>query len=193
MPKNPVPAEASRLGDIAAFVAEVKTGSFTAAAALLGLSRSAVGKSVVRLEARLSTRLLHRTTRSLSLTDEGRCVYERWQQILAELQEVEDSVALRRGQPSGTLRLTAPLSFGQRHILPLLDVYLKQWPQLRADIRFIDRYVDVVENSFDIAVRIGHGPEDSQLLTRTVAWQQYVTCAAPAISPIKARRKARRN
>jgi len=101
MPQNPVPAEVNRLGDILAFVAAVRTGSFTAAAASLGLSRSAIGKSVVRLETCLATRLLHRTTRRLSLIDEGRCAYERWQKILVELQEVEDSVALRRGQPSG--------------------------------------------------------------------------------------------
>lgn len=171
--------EPNRLGDITAFVAAVKTGSFTAAAATLGLTRSAVGKSVARLEARLQARLLHRTTRKLSLTDEGRAVYERWRQILEDLEEVEANMAARRGQPSGTLRLTAPLSFGQRHILPVLDHYLKQWPELRADIRFTDRYIDLVEEGFDIAVRIGAPREDAQLLTRTVAWQQFVTCAAP--------------
>lgn len=171
--------EANQLGDITTFVAVVKAGSFTAAAASLGLTRSAVGKSVARLEARLQTRLLHRTTRKLSLSDEGRAVYERWRQILEELEEIEASMAVRRGQPSGTLRLTAPLSFGQRHILPVLGQYLKQWPELQADIRFTDRFIDLVEEGFDIAVRIGEPREDTQLLTRTVAWQQFVTCASP--------------
>lgn len=171
--------EPNRLGDITAFVTAVRTGSFTAAAAALGLTRSAVGKSVARLEARLQARLLHRTTRKLSLTDEGRAVFERWRQILEDLDEVEANMAARRGQPSGTLRLTAPLSFGQRHILPVLGNYLKQWPDLRADIRFTDRFIDLVEEGFDIAVRIGPPREDAQLLTRTVAGQQFVTCASP--------------
>lgn len=171
--------ESNRLGDITAFVTAVKTGSFTAAATSLGLTRSAVGKSVARLEARLRTRLLQRTTRTLSLTDEGRAVYERWRQILEDLEEVEATMAARRGQPAGTLKLTAPLSFGQRHILPVLGFYMKQWPELRADVRFTDRFVDVVEEGFDIAVRIGTPKHDTQLLTRTVAWQQFVTCASP--------------
>lgn len=171
--------EPNRLGDITAFVFAVKTGSFTAAASALGLTRSAVGKSVARLESRMATRLLQRTTRTLSLTDDGRAVYERWRQILEDLEEVEATMAVRRGQPAGTLKLTAPLSFGQRHILPLLDHYMKQWPELRADVRFTDRFVDVVEEGFDIALRIGAPKDDTQLLTRTVAWQQFVTCASP--------------
>ncbi|HEK1766412.1 TPA: LysR family transcriptional regulator [Pseudomonas putida] len=171
--------EPNRFGDIAAFVSAVKVGSFTAAAASLGLTRSAVGKSIARLESRMAVRLLNRTTRKLSLTDEGQVAFERWRQILEDLDEVETTMAQRRGRPTGTLRLTAPLSFGQRHVLPILDVYLKQWPELRADIRFTDRFVDLVEEGVDVAVRIGAPKEDSQLLTRTVAWQQFVTCAAP--------------
>jgi DNA-binding transcriptional LysR family regulator len=171
--------EPNRLGDIVAFVTAVKTGSFTAAASSLGLTRSAVGKSVVRLEARLGARLLHRTTRKLSLTDEGGVVYERWRQILEDLDEVDATMAARRGQPTGTFKLTVPLSFGQRHILPVLDAYMKQWPELRADVRFTDRFIDLVEEGFDIAVRIGMPKDDTQLLTRTVGWQQFATCAAP--------------
>ncbi|MFM0172119.1 LysR family transcriptional regulator [Paraburkholderia sediminicola] len=171
--------EPNRFGDITAFVAAVKTGSFTAAAASLGLTRSAVGKSIVRLEARMDVRLLNRTTRKLSLTDEGLVVYERWRQILEDLEEVDATMALRRGKPTGTLKLTAPLSFGQRHILPLLDAYLKQWPELRADIWFTDRFADLIAEGFDIAVRIGAPKDDSQLLTRTIGWQQFVTCASP--------------
>jgi DNA-binding transcriptional LysR family regulator len=159
--------EPNRFGDIAAFVSAVKAGSFTAAAASLGLTRSAVGKSIARLEARMAVRLLNRTTRKLSLTDEGLVAFERWRQILDDLDEVESTMAQRRGKPTGTLRLTAPLSLGQRHVLPILDAYLKQWPDLRADIRFTDRFVDLVEEGVDVAVRIGAPKEDSQLLTRT--------------------------
>lgn len=171
--------EPGRLGDMVAFVAAVRTGSFTAAASSLNVTRSAVGKSVVRLEAPLGARLLNRTTRKLSLTDEGRVAYERWRQILDDLDEVEATMAARRGQPSGTLRLTAPLSFGQRHILPVLDAYMTQWPALRADVKFTDRFIDLIEEGFDIAVRIGAPGEVAQLLTRTIGWQQFATCAAP--------------
>ncbi|BDB30296.1 MULTISPECIES: LysR family transcriptional regulator [Cupriavidus] len=171
--------EPNRFGDIAAFVAAVKAGSFTAAADSLSLTRSAIGKSIVRLEGRLGVRLLNRTTRKLSLTDEGLVVYERWRQILEDLEEVDATMALRRGRPTGTLKLTAPLSFGQRHILPVLDAYLKQWPELRADISFTDRFVDLIEEGFDIAIRIGIPKDDSQILTRTIAEQQFLTCASP--------------
>lgn len=171
--------EPNRFGDITAFVAAVKAGSFTAAAASLGLTRSAVGKSIVRLEARMGTRLLHRTTRKLSLTDEGLVVYERWSQILSELEEVDACMALRRAAPTGTLRLTAPLSFGQRHVLPLLDGFLKQWPELRADIWFTDRFVDLIDEGIDVAIRIGGLKDDSRILTRTIGWQQFATCASP--------------
>lgn len=172
--------EANRFADITAFVGAVKSGSFTAAAASLGLTRSAVGKSIVRLEVRMGTRLLNRTTRKLSLTDEGQVAYERWRQILEDLDEVDATMALRRGRPTGTFKLTAPLSFGQRHVLPILDVYLKQWPELRADVWFTDRFVDLVEEGVDVAIRIGVPKDDSQLLTRTVGWQQFATCASPS-------------
>ncbi|WP_020653058.1 LysR family transcriptional regulator [Massilia niastensis] len=171
--------EPHRLGDIAAFVTAVKAGSFTAAADVLGVTRSAIGKSIVRLESWFGVRLLNRTTRSLSLTDEGKLVVERYRQVLEDLDEIDATIAQRRARPTGTLRLTAPLSFGQRHILPLLDAYLKQWPELRADIALTDRFIDLVEEGFDIAIRIAAPRDDTQLLTRTIARQQFITCAAP--------------
>ncbi|MEX3959766.1 LysR substrate-binding domain-containing protein [Trinickia sp. EG282A] len=171
--------ETNRLGDIAAFVAAVKAGSFTAGADTLGLTRSAVGKSIGRLEAQLGVRLLNRTTRQLSLTDDGRIVFDRCRQILDDLDDMEAAIATRRGKPSGTLKLTAPISFGQRHVLPIVDEYLKQWPDLRADIWFTDRFVDLIEEGFDIAIRVGEPQDDSQIMTRTIATQQFITCASP--------------
>jgi DNA-binding transcriptional LysR family regulator len=172
--------EYNRLGDISAFLASVKTGSFTAAATSLGLTRSAIGKSIARLESRMGLRLLNRTTRKLSLTDEGVVVYDRWRQILEDLEEVDAAMAQRKNEPTGTLRLTAPLSFGQRHILPVIDTFLKQWPALRADILFNDRFVDLIEEGIDVAIRIGGLKDDSLILSRTIGWQQFVTCASPA-------------
>ncbi|SAL05319.1 LysR family transcriptional regulator [Caballeronia calidae] len=171
--------ESNRLGDIAAFVAAVRAGSFTAGANTLGLTRSAVGKSIGRLEAQLGVRLLNRTTRQLSLTDDGRIVFERCRQILDDLDDMEAAIATRRGKPSGTLKLTAPISFGQRYVLPVVDKYLKQWPDLRADIWFTDRFVDLIEEGFDIAIRVGEPQDDSQIMTRTIASQQFITCASP--------------
>lgn len=171
--------EINSIGDIAAFVAAVKAGSYTHAAGSLGLTRSAIGKSIVRLETRMGVRLLNRTTRSLSLTDEGRIMFERCRQILDDLEEVDAAMAMRRGKPTGTLRLSAPLSFGQHHILPILDVYLKKWPELRAEVSFSDRFVDLIEEGFDIAIRIGEPRDDSRILTRTIASQHIVTCASP--------------
>lgn len=172
--------ELNKIGDIAAFVAAVTTGSFTNAAKTTGLTRSAVGKSIVRLEARFGVRLLNRTTRRLSLTDEGAIMFERCRQILEDLDEVDELMATRRLKPTGTLKLTAPLSFGQRHVLPVLDAFLGQWPELQANISFTDRYVDLIEEGFDMAIRIGEPKDDSQIMTRTLAWQHMLTCASPA-------------
>ncbi|MGO3532881.1 LysR family transcriptional regulator, partial [Pseudomonas helleri] len=104
--------ELHNLNDIAAFVSSVNAGSFTAAAKQLGLTRSAVGKSIVRLEARLQVRLLNRTTRSLSMTDDGQVLYERCVGVLQDLDDVEDALAFRRSTPSGRLRMSLPVALG---------------------------------------------------------------------------------
>lgn len=171
--------ELNRIGDIAAFVAAVDAGSYTKAAVYLGITRSAVGKCIIRLENRFGVRLLNRTSRQLNLTDEGRMMYERCQQILEDLEEVDNLMEQRSAAPSGTLRLTAPLSFGHRHLLPVLEDFLADWPTLRADVAFTDRYVDVAEEGFDIAIRIGETREDPRIMTRTIARQQMITCASP--------------
>ncbi|MBZ9557323.1 LysR family transcriptional regulator [Halomonas coralii] len=171
--------EINRISDIAAFVAAVKAGSYTQAARSVGITRSAIGKAIVRLEARLGVRLLHRTTRRLSLTEEGRILYDRCQQILDDLEEVDEIMASRRVTPSGILKLTAPLSFGQRHVLPLLHRFQSRWPAIQANLSFTDRYVDLIEEGYDIAVRIGEPQVDSRIITRTVAWQHMLTCASP--------------
>ncbi|WP_343698991.1 LysR family transcriptional regulator [Caulobacter sp.] len=172
--------ELRNFGDMAAFVAAVRTGSYTKAGAQLGLSRSAVGKSIVRLEERLGARLLNRTTRSLSLTDDGQLVFERCRQILEDLEEVDASLAERRATPTGVLKLTVPISFGQRRLLPVLDAYLRRWPGLKAEVAFTDRFADIIDEGFDLAVRIGDDHSDSRFLTRSIGTQQFVVCGAPA-------------
>lgn len=172
--------EINRISDISAFVAAVNAGSYTQAARTLGITRSAVGKSVVRLEERLSVRLLHRTTRTLRLTEEGKILFDYCRQILDDLDEIDQVMAIRRRCPTGVLKLTAPHSLGHQYILPVLNSFLGKWPALKAQVAFTDRFVDLIEEGFDLAIRVGHPAEDSQLLTRTIATQTMQTCAAPA-------------
>lgn len=168
-----------RMGDIIAFVRTADARSFTVAAEQLGLSRSAVGKRIVRLEERLGLRLLHRTTRSVSLSDEGAAFYERCQRILGDLDEAEAMMATRKEEPRGKLRLDVPVSFGRLHVLPILHRFMSEWPELVVNVSFNDRYVDLIEEGIDLAIRIG-GAEDSRLIARTLAPHRLVTCATPA-------------
>ncbi|MBB4465049.1 DNA-binding transcriptional LysR family regulator [Rhizobium leguminosarum] len=121
----------TNLNDILIFMAVVDAGSFIAGGQAMGLSRSAAGKAVIRLEDRLGARLLNRTTRTLSLTDEGRMFYERGLQILTSVDEAEASVAGQNSTPRGVLRLTVPDAFGRLVMLPLLKKYLRAWPHRR--------------------------------------------------------------
>lgn len=171
--------EIHNINDIAAFVSSVNAGSFTAAAKHLGLTRSAVGKSVVRLETRLKVRLLNRTTRSLSLTDDGQILYERCIGILEDLDSVEDALALRRITPSGRLRISLPVAIGRIHVVPHIESCLREWPALSIDATFSDRLVDVIDEGYDLVMRIGPAKEDSSLLTRTIGLQKMITCASP--------------
>ncbi|AYW42084.1 LysR family transcriptional regulator [Pseudomonas aeruginosa] len=124
-------------------------------------------------------RLLHRTTRSVSLSDEGAAFYERCQRILADLDEAEAAMATRKDEPRGKLRLDVPVSFGRMHVLPILHRFMAEWPELVVNVSFTDRYVDLIEEGIDLAIRIG-GAEDSRLMTRTLAPHRLVTCATPA-------------
>lgn len=168
-----------RMGDIIAFVRAADARSFTVAAEKLGLSRSAVGKRIARLEERLGLRLLHRTTRSVSLSDESRAFYERCVRILADLDEAEAVMATRKEEPRGRLRLDVPVSFGRLHVLPILHHFMADWPELQVNVSFTDRYADLIEEGIDLAIRIG-GADDSRLMARTLARHRVVACATPA-------------
>lgn len=171
----------ANLNEILVFMAVVDEGSFIAGGTAMGLSRSAAGKAVNRLEERLGVRLLHRTTRALSLTDEGRVFYERGLQILAAVDEAESSVAVGAGggTPRGVLRLTLPDAYGRLVILPLLRRYLAAWPELQAEVSFTDRQADIVEEGFDLAIRIGEAPPDTRLVSRVLARYNALLCASP--------------
>ncbi|SEM51757.1 DNA-binding transcriptional regulator, LysR family [Stigmatella aurantiaca] len=170
----------TKLNDILAFMAVVDAGSFVAGGQALGLTRSAAGKAVARLEDRLGARLLNRTTRTLSLTDEGRVLYERGLQVLAAVDDAEASVAGPASTPRGLLRLTVPDAFGRLMVLPILKKYLAAWPGVQVEVSFTDRRADIIEEGFDLAVRIGGMSEDTRLVSRVVARFKALLCAAPS-------------
>lgn len=169
----------SHLTGITAFVSAVDQGSFTAAAAHMGLSKSAVAKSVARLEERLGVQLLNRTTRHHGLTDEGRAFYATCIRILSDLEAAETTLSARRKVASGTLRVSLPSSFGPRWVLPLMVDLLKNLPQLTLDARFTDQFVDLVGEEIDLAIRIGDMADDAGLMMRKIGVQTSVICAAP--------------
>ena len=167
-----------RITDMIAFVRVADARSFTIAAEQLGLSRSAVGKCVTRLEDQLGVRLLHRTTRSVTPTDEGEAFYGRCVRILADLEDAELAMVSRSQRPRGRLRLDLPVSFGRLHVLPLLHQFMATWPEVVVNVTFTDRYVDLIDEGVDVALRIG-GEDDSRLVARTLAPHCLVICASP--------------
>ncbi|WGF89228.1 LysR family transcriptional regulator [Marinivivus vitaminiproducens] len=170
----------ANLNDILVFMAVVDGGSFVAGGRATGMTRSAAGKAVGRLEDRLGARLLNRTTRALSLTDEGRAYYERGRDILQAVEDADASVAGRAGTPRGLLRLTLPAAYGRLVILPLIGRYLDDWPELQVEASMSDRPADIVEEGFDLAIRVGGAVSDSRLVSRVVARYGVKLVAAPS-------------
>ncbi|MEP8638790.1 LysR family transcriptional regulator [Enterobacter hormaechei] len=167
------------LKDIPVFVASVEAGSFAQAAVRLHLSRSAVGKSIARLEERLGVRLFHRTTRSQRLTDNGALFYERCLRALEEIRGAESQLETGKHQVSGRLRVAVPVLFGRQCIAPLLIELAQEQPGLELEMSFSDRVVDLVEEGFDMAVRNGALADSSVLVARRLGEHRMVLCAAP--------------
>ena len=167
-----------RLDEINAFVGVAEARSFTQAARRMGVSSAQVSKLVARLENRLHARLLNRTTRDVSLTDTGRAYLERARQVLEDFESLEGSVRDEDG-PRGTLRISAPVSFGAEELTPALLDFAAAYPDVALDVSSTDRMVRLVEEGFDVAVRIGQ-LQDSSLVARKLAAVRLVTCASPA-------------
>ncbi|EKK5500719.1 LysR family transcriptional regulator [Enterobacter hormaechei] len=167
------------LKDIPVFVASVEAGSFAQAAVRLHLSRSAVGKSIARLEERLGVRLFHRTTRSQRLTDNGALFYERCLRALEEIRGAESQLETGKHQVSGRLRVAVPVLFGRQCIAPLLIELAQEHPGLELEMSFSDRVVDLVEEGFDMAVRNGALADSSVLVARRLGEHRMILCAAP--------------
>lgn len=169
----------ARLDEMAAFAAVVDAGSFSAAARALGLSKSAVSKQVGRLEDRLGVRLLNRTTRRLSLTEAGTTFHAACRRVLDEAESAEQAVSDLAAAPRGLLKLNAPMSFGFLHLGAAIPAFHQRYPQIRVDVTMNDRFVDLVEEGYDVAIRIG-ALRDSSLIARRLAPSRTVLCASPA-------------
>lgn len=161
------------------FAAVVDGGSFAAAAARLETSRAMASKQVQKLEEHLGTRLLNRTTRKLSLTETGRAFYERSVQIISDVEEAEQVAGQMTGAPRGELKVTVPLSYGQHKLAPIIADYSRHYPQVSVNISLSDRKVDLIDEGFDLAIRIGSLPQ-SDLIARKISSARSVICAAPA-------------
>jgi len=161
------------------FVTVVSLGSFTAAAERLQISKALASKYLGQLEARLGVRLLNRSTRTLHTTEAGRAYYERCLKILDEVDELEGLLREGRDEPRGTLTIAAPQTFGERFVSDAAAVFVQAWPQVSIELYFSDRYVNIVEEGIDLAIRIGE-LEDSSLVSRRLGSVQLVTCASPA-------------
>ncbi len=163
-----------------AFTQVVEAGGFAAAAREMGLSRSAVNKLVMNLEAALKVQLLQRTTRKVTPTATGLAFYERCVAILADVAEAEVAVSNLQTKPQGQLRINAPMTFGNRYLSPLLAQFLQQYPELHVELSLSDRFIDPIDEGFDVTLRIANPPTTSSLIVQVLAPAPVILCAAPS-------------
>jgi DNA-binding transcriptional LysR family regulator len=161
------------------FAKVVEQGSFARAAERLSISASACSRQVAELEAHLGSRLLNRTTRRLSLTESGQGFYERCVQLLADLQDAELAAGESAVRPRGTIRLTTSINFGVRHVSPAIGAFLVKYPEVKFDVSLSDRIVDLVEEGYDLAIRIGAAGGET-VVARKLGEARMVACASPA-------------
>jgi len=170
---------AGSLDEMVVFTKTVATASLSAAARELGVSTAAVSRKLATLEARLGVRLLNRTTRRIALTDEGARYYEACVRILAEIEEAEAQATARRLEPQGILKVALPATFGHKHIAPLIPEFAQRFPGIQLALSLSDRAINVIDEGFDLAIRIAE-LQDSSLAARKLAPNPRVVCASPA-------------
>ncbi|MEO5626421.1 MAG: LysR family transcriptional regulator [Dokdonella sp.] len=168
-----------RLEAMAAFVAATETGSLSAAGRRLGMPLATISRKVSELEAQLGTRLLHRSTRQLTLTDSGQDYLAACRRILEDVSEAERAAAGEYSAPQGELIVAAPILFGRLHVLPVTTEFLKAYPYVDVRLVFGDRVLNLLDDHIDLAIRVGELPDSSQVATRVGAIRQ-VACASPA-------------
>jgi DNA-binding transcriptional LysR family regulator len=167
------------LHGIRTFVTAAKLGSFTAAAVELGIGKSAVGKSIARLEERLRVKLFHRTTRRLVLTADGEAYFATCTNALTDIAAMEETLSSRSDIPSGRLRIDLPAAYGRKVILPVLLKMVKNYPGLELITTFSDHLIDPIEEAVDLLVRFGEVKESGDLVARSLGQQKLVVCASP--------------
>ncbi|PLM69101.1 LysR family transcriptional regulator, partial [Klebsiella pneumoniae] len=171
---------AESLRGITNFVTTARSSSFTEAAEQLGITKSAVGKSVARLEARLGTRLFHRSTRKLSLTSDGEAYLASCLSALEIMDSAENTLSRRQDNPAGTVRIDMPASFGRNLMMPVLLEVTDRYPALRLALTFNDRLIDPVEEGVDLVLRLGDLQSTDELIARRLSRQRLMLCASPA-------------
>ncbi|WP_290705395.1 LysR family transcriptional regulator [Amphritea sp.] len=164
-------------GAIPVFVAVVESGGFSPAARFLGISKSAVSKRITQLEQQLGVKLLHRTTRKLSLTEAGEHYFEHALKANRAARDAEDAVAQLQGEPQGRLRINTAMSFGRLHVVPMIPAFLKRYPKVSIDLELDDKTVDLVQGGVDIAIR-GGAMNDSTLIARKLVSLHSVLCVS---------------
>lgn len=168
-----------RFENMNTFINVVEAGGITAAAARMNVAKSVISRRLKELEAHLGAELFHRTTRRMNLTDSGRTFYQQSIRILADLIEVEHATSRFHGALKGGLKVALPLSFGLMHLGPIINAFLKTHPEIRFDLDFNDRQIDLLAEGFDLAIRIANLP-DSSLIARRIAPINAILCASPA-------------
>ncbi len=171
-------ANTNLLDGIAVFVGVINAGSFTAAAQSLGHSTSYVSKKITRLEKRLGSRLLNRTTRTISLTDAGRAYYQRCNQIIIDAENAERSINQLQDTPRGLLRVNAPVSIGSIYLLDYFPEFMSHFPEINLEVEFNDRMIDMIGEGYDVVIRAGE-IKDSNLIARKLFMSKSVVVAAP--------------
>jgi DNA-binding transcriptional LysR family regulator len=162
-------------------IASVEAGNFASAATKLGADPSTVSKAVRRLEEQLNTTLLQRSTRAISLTEAGEIYLKSAKEAIAQLEESENYLHSLNEQPKGVLRINSPVTYGKRYLSPVISRYMKAHPEVNIELNSTDSYVDIIENRFDIGIRIGH-IDDSRLIARQLSPMDYLICASPELS-----------
>ncbi|WP_386176693.1 LysR family transcriptional regulator [Sulfitobacter sp. R86518] len=170
----------SKVNEILLFMSVAETGSFASAGRAFGLSRSTAGKAVTRLEDRYGVRLLNRTTRAVSLTEAGQRLFAQGEAIQAAIADADACLETVDGIPRGTLRITAPDALGRRIILPVVSKFQRAWPDVHLEISLSDTVSRIIEDGFDLAIRVGVTSPDATLISRTLTVEKTVLCASPA-------------
>ncbi|MGH3851573.1 MAG: LysR substrate-binding domain-containing protein, partial [Pseudonocardiaceae bacterium] len=168
-----------KLRSMSVFVRVADSGGFASAARALQMSASAVSKIVTELEEELGVRLFARTTRQVSLTEAGRTYYEHCARIVAQVQQADESVTQLTGEPRGLLRISAPMTFGNLHVVPALTAFMRAFPEIDVDLSLTDSFSDVIHEGFDVAVRIAEH-RDSNLVAKRICACVHAMCASPA-------------